>query len=353
MHRLILLSLLSTVVFVACGGVTAIADAGTSGRSARILVIYNHGSSQDEPGDCQSRSSAPKWIRKLEERRVGAKRVKVVYPCTDGVSEDYDPDGGWGELRVCKRAKMISELVEEYVDDGYLREHIFLAGQSAGAWASLLVKRHDPGKLNGVIVTAPAFGGKRSARFCHNKSCRPGEPAWAMRHDMRLQHERHLRDFEGRPPQLDAMVFAFHCDRFGWPSELPFDGSTSVEVQTFPDQIEAPKDCEVPELRWFDGEQRAVCGKITDVDYRREPADFQTCSRKRIAHCPGGLTDLCETDTHKELHRGTAFRDWVFGKGVIDKFIAERIQNWNPPRGDRPQTPPCEFVRYPPAPPPS
>ena len=69
-------------------------------------------------------------------------RWVVVYAfCSPTDVGAYDDEYLEGEPKVVKRAKDIEFLMREYFDAGMAPEQVFLAGQAAGAWASLLIAR--------------------------------------------------------------------------------------------------------------------------------------------------------------------------------------------------------------------
>ncbi|MCP4329107.1 MAG: alpha/beta hydrolase [Alphaproteobacteria bacterium] len=252
---------------------------------------------------------------------------------------------------MCKRAVAIGKLIEAKVSQGYRRKNIFLGGHSAGAWTSLLIKRHDPGKFNGVIAVAPAFNGQRSERFCIAKDCKgeidAGKRAW-----LRAENNAHLGS---GAPRLDALVFAFHCDRFGWPNEYPFAANASVSQITYPDfgrGVRPPGSCD-PKFAisgFFDGIAGEVCKKI-ERDARNRSSNSPSCSRKRIAYCPAGWTGTCELDQHTKVHHSQAFQDWINdpanGNEFVRIFITKRRAAWANVNYQPRKTAPCDFLPLP------
>ncbi|GAH06245.1 unnamed protein product, partial [marine sediment metagenome] len=79
--------------------------------------------------------------------------MQVDFICSRTTSTD-----GSLQSNICERSRAIRKAIDQYANT-YPRRQIFLAGHSAGAWASLLIKRSDPSAVNGLILTAPAFDG--------------------------------------------------------------------------------------------------------------------------------------------------------------------------------------------------
>lgn len=267
-------------------------------RSERILIVYNHGSDgTDSRAQCKP-FGRPLWIRSLDGTFVASRWVEVVYPCTP-VAERYSEAGGWKRLSVLERADRISARVEKHVAEGYVRRNIFLAGQSAGGWASLLLKRHNPGQFNAAIVTAPAFNGQRVERLCAARDCLgPGD----FSAQMRISHEAFLE-----PLKTSSRVFAvvFHGGKFGWPSEygfLKFDGNNAYifldknVVLRNPDMSPCGTDLipgEHNTMGYYGTERRHICGTIPKnlrkISTFKEAGIAENEIRygcKRLAHCP-------------------------------------------------------------------
>ena len=108
-------------------------------------------------------------------------------------------------LKVVKRAAEIRARAHAFSALGIPRDHIYLAGHSAGAWASLLVLRHHPDTARAAIAFAPAFAGVKAKR----------PPIWQ---DLRLRQQNQL----SRARRIEALVFAFEGDAFNTIEDLAF-----------------------------------------------------------------------------------------------------------------------------------
>ena len=323
-------------------------------NATTILVIYNHGSSGDQTGDCR-RSRRPSWVKNLATHTIDGMTIKIEHPCTNKEEEGFTKVDGWcGLPRVCNRARKIVEEIEIYVKRGYKREHIFLAGQSAGAWASLLIKRAEPNRFNAVIGTAPAFHGQRQERFCEKEDCSADDDEAArMKGRMRYLHNKAFGKGAENKPDLAAFIFPMHCDVFGWPSEYPFDGNASVKFSPFPPSIDYPKDrsaaerCEYGKRMYFyngmnKGELVYACAKVEDPE-RSKPKKSQLCSLKRIAHCPPEMRKLCGNKSHGGLPRSKGFEAWLMKDVQLLGLIKGRL-SWRPSSDKPNDAPPCAFI---------
>ncbi|MGE4010804.1 MAG: alpha/beta hydrolase, partial [Alphaproteobacteria bacterium] len=125
--------------------------------------------------------------------------------CTPSKLGDYVAATQQGEPKVQKRAKDIEALIVDALAQGVPPEQIFVAGHSAGAWASLLVARRGQVKIGGYILFAPAFAGHYSAR----------QPGW-------WDLQNRLAKYIGEAEQIDALVYAFENDKFNRVEDLRF-----------------------------------------------------------------------------------------------------------------------------------
>ena len=100
-------------------------------KSDRIVVIYNHGTSdRNNCGILGIGREFPDWVKRLDGQRIADLDVQVEFFCLNTDPDSYDTVETSCKLNVCKRAEAISKRIEHYVNDrGYSRRHIFLAGQ--------------------------------------------------------------------------------------------------------------------------------------------------------------------------------------------------------------------------------
>jgi hypothetical protein len=187
---------------------------GTAERSVaypqpdkKILLIYNHGSTQEYERDqcAPDGSTTPGVVKDLSGKKVLGFDVVVYGFCTPAKTGNYDQRSGAGEPKIMKRVENIEDVVRGFQDSGVPAGHIFLAGHSAGGWASLLVARRHNVRINAVIAFAPAFAGKKSGR----------EPGWQELHDDHVH-------FLAEAREMNALVYAFDSDAFNSPEDLAF-----------------------------------------------------------------------------------------------------------------------------------
>ncbi len=177
-----------------------------------VVVIYNQGSEQEfipdpcEPaGGDSSEWSVPSVLSNLSGTRVAGKVIAVYGYCTPSRVGEYRHAERSGEPKVLKRAREIAVLADRFAALGVPRLQIFLAGHSAGVWASLLAARERPGSFNAVIGFGPAFAGRRATR----------PPGWEW---LRGTQVLHL----SAATRIDALVFAFEGDPYEPPEDLAF-----------------------------------------------------------------------------------------------------------------------------------
>lgn len=331
---------------------------GAAPPDQKVLILYNHGT--DIHDNCRrialEYAELPKWARIIDgtdiiDHNGQPYEIEVEFVCTNEDPGSFDSDAAACDLGVCKRAGDIAKVVNERAKK-YPRRQIFLAGHSAGAWASFLIKRHTPQSVNGLILTAPAFGGKRDHRTCLEPSCGVDEAPALRRMKIRAHHENHLTDNPGKS-SLDALIAGFPCDDFGWPSELPLGPKSGAELHIFP-PVEVRGDPLVcgqrAADRHFNGQPRRFYQKVHNRDRPGEPV----CSEKRIAYCPEKFRELCEEKCHRFYDdfkkkfpwvlRPPVFADWFVGEGIVQIFIKERLANWSYNDGQSIEGQVCGFM---------
>jgi len=173
----------------------------------KILLIYNHGSTQEYRRDqCRPNgSTTPGVVKELSGKKVLGLDVVVYGFCTPAKTGGYEQRSRAGEPKIMRRVENIEEAVRGFQNSGVPAEHIFLAGHSAGGWASLLVARRHNVRINAVIAFAPAFAGRKSGR----------SPGWQALHDSHVQ-------FMAEAREMNALVYAFDSDAFNSPEDLAF-----------------------------------------------------------------------------------------------------------------------------------
>lgn len=168
----------------------------------KILLIFNHGSKQSGQEDfCEPNGrTTPDVIKQLQGETVDGREILVYEFCTESI-------GIKGILGSKNRGRVreIETLVRDFQKQGVPARQIFLAGHSAGAWASLMVARRNNVDFNAVIAFAPANSGKKKHR---------SRRGWA-----RLTRLiRYMSDARSIP----ALVYAFDNDEFNDTETLGF-----------------------------------------------------------------------------------------------------------------------------------
>lgn len=178
----------------------------------RVVVIYNHGSNPEfVPDECyptqQTPGGVPPVVAGLAGSEVKGRRILVYVLCTQERVGEFRHASQTGEPKVVKRAREITAVVRQFQEAGMPPGRIFLSGQSAGAWASLLVANERAVSISGVIGFAPAFAGHKATR----------QPGWQHIRD----RQREVLRGAGR---LHALIFAFDGDAYEPPDDLRFLG---------------------------------------------------------------------------------------------------------------------------------
>jgi hypothetical protein len=326
-----------------------------------ILFIFNHGSSNKFGLDCYWLfNSRPMWVKQLDGSLIDGFRVRVETPCT-GFETGTQPDdhGCGGELWVCRRTNKILKEIKKARERGYPPQRIFVGGHSAGGWAALLIKRWNPGLFNGVIVTAPAFEGKRRSRLCLNPVCdlkNGDELGKAWKNRLRAQHDNYFVMAAKQGPDLRALVVSFPCDPFGWNSELPFASNRSVKKLTFPELLSGKIECAQKSARpryRHDKSKSMRCeepktGKHENL--RAGPlcgsSNEADGTYAKVLNCPENLKHLCSLNQHTKVHRHPDFNDYLASRGIVQGFIKARLSDWRPSSSAAVSGTPCDFVDY-------
>ncbi|MEO4043912.1 hypothetical protein AAFN47_20125 [Hoeflea sp. CAU 1731] len=334
--------------------------AGASPKS-EILFIFNHGSSVHYGADCYIPllHPRPQWLNDIDNRYIDGLKVRVVTPCT-GFERGANPDeNGCNQVWVCNRAKFIVWMIERYLAQGYPPEHIFVGGHSAGGWASLLIKRWKPELFNGVIVTAPAFNGKRRSRMCKCVDC-TGEPKNKWNSFHRYWHENQLGLMGPGRPDLRALVFTFLCDPYARPAELTFDGNPHVKTEVYPTGLGSSLSCaNTPDSKRYRllEKDRHVSVERCDEPKANNPEEGLACgsgkddeshpSYATILNCPDGMREICDRNQHTRTHRSDDFRKYIASNRLVIDFLEKRLKDWRPPAPSSHGRTPCSFIDFP------
>jgi pimeloyl-ACP methyl ester carboxylesterase len=175
------------------------------GQGAAI-ILYSPGSAPEFIADrcTPDDREIPRVLRDLDGRKLRGVTLRVATVCTPTRVGRFVARTGRGLPKVVGRAEDLDRLIEAMHRRGVPASHLFLAGHSAGAWASLLAARARPSGVNAVVALSPAFAGPRR-----------GRPAGWRR--LRAVLARSL----ARAP-TPALIFAFDGDRYEPPPDLEF-----------------------------------------------------------------------------------------------------------------------------------
>lgn len=251
-----------------------------------ILVVFSHGSVADkEPDGCRPMGgslfagfSVPDMLVELPSDDPA---LRIYALCTRSILGDKGglaaeaarpspclPDGG-PQKKVCKRARAIEALLADIIKanagtDGaplLTSDRIFLAGTSAGAWASLLLmaEEREAPLANAVIGFAPAFAGKTPHMEDH-----------------KVIFDRHLEHLAKHSRR--ALLFAFEGDPYETPMTLaPLEENPQVELVDVPAPTDDPAICDPPAWRFWSTPHACAYRDAFDRSYRTRVLDFIRC----------------------------------------------------------------------------
>ena len=140
----------------------------------KILIIFNHGQDDhDKPSkNCVWKNNIRNFAS-LSGKKVKDKEVLVYSFCTDHLGGD-DWKRLWknkfdfpykGITKLDKRVNANLDLIEKFVELGIPNNKIFMAGQSCGGWATIMLISKYPEKVAGGISTHHACYGKLSKKY--------------------------------------------------------------------------------------------------------------------------------------------------------------------------------------------
>ncbi|MCW5771834.1 MAG: hypothetical protein KIT16_09385 [Rhodospirillaceae bacterium] len=176
-----------------------------------VVLIFNHGTNRPQYRHvCNRANDVPPVVENI----AAANKWVVFYLCSTAI------DGGEAGSYTYKRADEILATVARFRAQGVPAKHIFLLGQSAGGWSSLMAARKDPSGFNAIVAFAPAFAGPRAeaTRF----------PMWLGK--LQPQQIAYLRQAK----RIDALIFSYSDDSFNRPVDLkPLESIRGVEIVAF------------------------------------------------------------------------------------------------------------------------
>ena len=198
------------------------------------VIIYNHGTtSPSRTEDCDAEwNKVPKSLLTF-----AGDKVKIFYLCSNAA----DNDGVLGGY-IYKRVKEINQTIDQLMNQGIDSRRIFLAGHSAGAWSSLMSRVNSQTEIAGLILFAPAFGGRKDAE----KLFPIGRQILRPKQANEIITAKSIR----------AIIFSYAGDPFGEPNEMDF------LTKAFPDTIEQFT------YRCFNNPNPHI-SHLNDCDYRR------------------------------------------------------------------------------------
>ena len=202
----------------------------------KILIIYNHGQDDHDKAskNCVWKNNI-RNIASLSGKKVKDKEVLVYNFCTDHLAGD-DWKRLWknkfdfpynGITKLDKRVNANLNLIKKFVELGVPNNQIFMAGQSCGGWATMMLMSKYPGEVAGGISTHHACYGELSKKYKVKKvgiekalekfkKKRPG-PAYLR--------EKQIKDIS-KAKNLPILVFTHPKD--------PYDGLLSNWVEKIP-----------------------------------------------------------------------------------------------------------------------
>ena len=201
-----------------------------------ILIIYNHGSSNDQRTDecTNTDNNVPQVIRDLHNKEIKNFYIKIYRLCTGAKGwskkeqtkmwkaheksgklaiELKDKDGAplINKQKQNQRRRVIKEKVDSFIDEGF--KNIILAGHSSGGWQSIKIKAEFSELVKGVIGLNPGAGGTVQNR-----------KDWPWWEDVRYY------GFIENLSQLNAIIMTHDKDHFNSPKDYSlFSNLNSVK----------------------------------------------------------------------------------------------------------------------------
>ena len=201
-----------------------------SNKENIILVVYNHGSVNDQTLDKCSKAwdKVPPVALQLHDQKIKNLQIKLYQLCS-GVkgwtenerSKMWEAHKKSGKLsyeladrngtplikkqKQLFKQKIINNKIDDFTKQGF--NNIVLAGQSAGAWASITLRSQFPEKIDGVIAFNPAVAGTLKNR-----------KDWPWWEDART----YLISYMKLENLKNELVFAHDKDHYETPKTLSF-----------------------------------------------------------------------------------------------------------------------------------
>tara|TARA_B100000575_G_C22983190_1_gene567208 strand:+ start:34 stop:948 length:915 start_codon:yes stop_codon:yes gene_type:complete len=201
-----------------------------SNKENTILILYNHGSDNDQVLDKCSKSwnKTPPVLLRLHDNKINNFQIKIYHLCSGvrGWTQDeqtrmWQSHVDSGELSLTLtdnngtpliqrqkqlfKQKIIKAKVDDLTQQGF--KNIVLAGHSAGAWASITLKSKFPENIDGVIALNPAVAGTLKNR-----------KEWPWWEDIK----NYLINLMELPDLTNELVYSHSKDKFEIPETLLF-----------------------------------------------------------------------------------------------------------------------------------
>ena len=162
------------------------------------IIIWSHGTKRPQRRENCLELTIPQTLFALSEND----NVYFYFLCSRAT------DGNKLGSYIFKRKKEINRILDQLISKGIKPKNIFLAGQSAGGWTSLMMMDQVEKKFNSAIVFAPAFAGRRSeiGRY----------PKWR-----KVERPRQIKKMI-KAKVIKALIFAYEDDPYNRPKELMF-----------------------------------------------------------------------------------------------------------------------------------
>ncbi len=199
-----------------------------SDKKNSLVIIYNHGSIQDNKQDpCKAKpafgyiwdAAVVPAILKLHNKKINGLEVKIYRVCSGvkGMSvkdqkkyrKELKSNGKINlvdEFKNIKRQNIILNEVENLKNLGF--DKIILSGWSAGGWSSLILQSKYPEKIIGTIAFNPAFAGPKN-------EWQKKYPEWGAFRELQVNKFN-------KANTINAIVFAHKDDIFEDPETLSF-----------------------------------------------------------------------------------------------------------------------------------
>ena len=166
-----------------------------------IVVIYNHGTRNPRKKErCNAHyNQVPQSLRDLQ-----SDRLRIYFLCSNATEGEGPKQAG---NQVYARMYEIEQTIDALNKQGVLPEHIFLAGHSKGAWASLMLMNQVDKKFNGAVLFAPALSNRAGIKSF---------PWW--REEVRPRQIEQMLQAK----KISALIFAYEDDEYNRPQDLQF-----------------------------------------------------------------------------------------------------------------------------------